>query len=84
MWELWERKTPFSTIEYAHFLGMERMKKDILNGVRPALCREVGGEEGERYVSLMKRCWAQESRDRFFFYFFFLFFTLLLEIRWTF
>ena len=66
MWELWERKTPFFDLEYNHFMGMERIKMDVLSGVRPSFSREVGkkGGEGDLFVKLMKRCWAQESRDR--------------------
>jgi len=64
MWEVMERKEPFSSIEYQRAMGMERLKNDVMKGVRPVVAERVYSAKEKTYIKLMRRCWHKDRMVR--------------------
>jgi serine/threonine protein kinase len=64
MWELMERKVPFASIEYQVSMGIERLKQDIITGIRPHIIQREYSKSELQYLELMKRCWHEDRMSR--------------------
>lgn len=63
MWEVLERNVPWADVSFAY-----KIFKLVKGGDRPTISqshRDVYGDEPPKgYLALMKRCWAQDPKDR--------------------